>query len=383
MTSRPPASAGAGLAVALAMAAVLLGAVPRVVLALDALPDPLRPFVWSDVVHIWERDARGAALPYRDVAFEYPPATGMIWILIQTLAESAAVHVALWALVQAVAAGAVAYALAREAGLRRTLTHWSLAPQLFLYGSLNFETLALAPLVIAITLARRERPVAASAALAVGAAAKLFPAAVLPVVLVRASVRHARAAFLAAAVFVAVLGVAFAPTAAGPYSSLVSLSRYSAGIEPNLDSVAGLLVAAARAVGSDPLDAVIVVSIVGTIATFAVAVIPATRRARDVAVPAGLAIITVLLWSRLYSPQYSLWVTPFLALIGTPGRAFAWLTLADVIVFASVYPYTLAAPEGAARATLVAVLAAGVVLRHVALIGLWRATYRMASDRGA
>lgn len=374
MTARPPAFARTALVVAVAVTSVLLGAVPRVLRAAEALPEVLRPFVWSDVLHIWERGARDGSLPYRDVAFEYPPLTGTIWIAIQTVAGSAAVHVALWAMVQAIAAGVVAYGLARGAGPGRAFVYWSLAPQLFLFGSVNFETLALAPLVIALLLARSQRTVASSAALAVGTAAKLFPAAVLPVVLVRAAARDARAALVAAAAFATIMALAFAPTAPGPFSSLMSIFRYSVGIEPNLDSIAGLIRAVSREVGWDPLDAIVFASLVGTIFTYVVAVIPAARRAPDVGVAAGLAILSLLLWSRLYSPQYSLWILPFIALLGIPARTYALLTVADVLVFATIYPLTLVRwPHGDPWSPiLVAILAGAVVLRHVAIIASWR-----------
>lgn len=82
----------------------------------------------------------------------------------------------------------------------------------------------------------------------------------------------------------------------------------------------------------------------------------------------------MLLWSRLYSPQFSLWVLPFFALLGVGLRRYALLSLADLVVFATAYPLTLIAwgDDDPRAIALLGVLAAGVVLRHLALILVWR-----------
>ncbi|MBI4571279.1 MAG: DUF2029 domain-containing protein [Chloroflexi bacterium] len=369
----------------LAVASVALGALPRVLLAMDALPAALQPFVWSDVLHIWERGARAGSLPYRDVPFEYPPLTGMTWAAIEAVAGSAAAHVALWVAVQAAAAGVVAFALACAAGPKRAIVFWSLSPQLLLYGSVNFETFALAPLVIAVVLARRERMVVSSVALAVGTAVKLFPAAVLPVVLARSLRGDARAAVASAIAFSVVVAAAFAPTASAPFSSLFSPWRYSVGIEPNLDSPWGLVREVVRAAGWDPVEAIVAVTLVGTVATFVIAVLPAAWRAPDAAVGAGLAITTVLLWSRLFSPQYVLWLLPFFSLAIPSMRTFLLLTVADLGVFATIYPLTLVrwSPDDPLATALVGILAAAVLARHAVLILVWRALWSRRARRYA
>lgn len=349
-------------------------------LAAGVLPDALRPFIWSDVLHIWERGAREGQLPYRDVFFEYPPLVGYLWAGIEVVARSAAASVLLWAIVQAAAAGTVAAVLAREAGARRTLVYWSLAPQLVLYGSLNFETLALAPLVAAIAFARHGRVRGSAVALAIGTAVKLFPAAVLPVVVLARAARR-REGLAAMLLFGAVTLALFLPGIAAPFSTLGTLGRYSVGIEPNIDSVWGLVRDALGSAGTDPLGAIVAVTLAGTVVTYALVVVPAARRSADPSAAAGLTVAVVLLWSRLYSPQYSLWLLPFFALAALPVRTFALLTVADVAVFLTVYPLTLVGrgPGDSGAALLAAALAGAVVLRHAALILSARQLWRRAT----
>lgn len=372
MKREAPFATGLGVA-ALAAFTVLVGALPRILLAMDALPGWLRPFVWSDVLHIWERGVRYGQLPYSDAFFEYPPLTGAVWAAIDAASGgSPAAHVALWAAVQAAGAAVVGYVLVREAGVGRTLLCWSASPQLLLYGSLNFETLALAPLVVALAFQRRARLVTSSVALAVGTAAKLFPAAVMPVMLVRA--RGTGTAAAVAAAFAGVLAATFAPTATAPFSSLASLQRYSIGIEPNLDSPWGLVREILRSLGSDPIGAIVAATLAGTALTYALLVLPAAKRFADPVLPASLAIVTVLIWSRLYSPQYALWVLPFFALASLSRRTLLTMTAGDIGVFFTIYPFTLVPwrPDDPVLVALTGALVAAVAVRHLALIAVWR-----------
>jgi len=223
-------------------------------------------------------------------------------------------------------------------------------------------------------------------ALAVGTAVKLFPAAALPIVLARPFARRDRRAVIGgAAAFAAVLGATFAPTIAAPFSGLESLRRYSVGIEPNVDSIWGLGREVARAIGSDPIGLSAPATRGGTVATFALAVLPAAARSDRPAAAAGLAVTTVMLWSRLYSPQYTLWLLPFFALAALPWRTFALLTLADVGVFLAIYPLTLLrwGSGDPVHLALTAALSAAVVLRHVGLVLAWRELWSRSGERAA
>ena len=353
------------LPAALAAASVAVGAVPRILLAAGALPGPLRPFVWSDVLLTYQERLRGGAFPYFDAFFEYPPLIGYASGILARLMPGAVAYVAAWAVVCAVAAAIVAFLLARLAD-RRSALLWALSPQLFLYGSMNFDVLAVAWLVAALVLARGERPLAALAALAGGAVTKAFPAFVAPVELVRVWDRRGPAwTALGIVVFTAVATFLALPALIAPHS-LAESATY-VGALTNFDSAWGLISLAARGLALPfASEAIVVVSAVGLAVTY----VWTLRRGADLATGAALALLAVLLWTRLYSPQYSLWLVPFFALGALPSRAFALLCAADVLVFATVYPLTLIDwPRGDQLAgALFGVLAAGVVARHTALL---------------
>jgi len=361
---------------AIAAVFVLVGAVPRLLLAADALPDALRPFIWSDVLHTWERGMSGGRVPYWDTYFEYPPLVGYASALFSWLAPSAVAYVAMWTAVQAAAAAIVAAVLGR-----RPLVAWSFAPQLALLGPVNFDLVTIAALVLAVRFGRAHAPMRSAAAIAVGTAAKLFPAVALPVVLIReAAGRRMRAAATALAVFAVLVAAAYAPSALAPFSSLESITRYAARIPANFDSFWGLPAAAVAWTGLDPSRPILVITLAGLVISYAAVVLPAALRARDVAVPIALAVLTLLLWTRLYSPQFSLWALPFFALLPLDRRALTLLIAADLLVFATVYPLTLRewAADDPVRVALFAVLAAAVVVRHLALLLAWLSARRLA-----
>lgn len=366
---------GAAAAALAAAAMVAFGTVPRALLAAGALPDALRPLVWSDVLYIWERGLSGGRIPYRDGYFEYPPVVGYLSAALSIGSATAAIYVIAWGVVQAAVAAATAVLLARQAGADSAVRRWSLAPQLLLFGPLNFDLLAVLALVAAVHSERAGRAASGVVALAIGTAAKLFPAVAVPIVLLRGVRLDGIGGIAARALlFTAVLAAWYAPAAAAPFSSLESLRRYAAGTEANFDSFWGVLATTLARSGIDAGGAIALVTVAGLLLTYGAAVLPAALRSRGAAPPIGLAVVTLLLWSRLYSPQYSLWVLPFFALAALPRTTFIALGATDVVVFASVYPLTLVAwaPGDAWQSVLSGVLAAAVVLRHAALALTWR-----------
>ncbi len=364
------------LAVALLAAAVTaMGAIPRILLAAGLLPDGLHPFVWSDVFLIYVRGLSGHRLPYIDTAFEYPPLVAAASGLFSAVSDGPVLFVGLWSVVQTVVAGAVAWTLAGAADSRRTMWRFALAPQLLLLGAANFDLLAVAFFVAAIVAARARNETRAAVWLAVGTLSKLFPILAAPALILRAA-RPARVALVGAAIVLAgyvTASLAGRSAAGGPFYYLI-------GIEANFDSPWGLVARALDAAGvQGGQQIIVVVTLIGLAATFVLGVLPRARAA-DPAVPFGLAIVATLIWSRLYSPQYSLWLLPLFVLLPLRGRVFALLAAGDLIVFTTVYPLTLvrwASTDGRVP-VLMALLTAGIAIRFLAIVLIWRGIRALA-----
>jgi len=270
------------------------------------------------------------------------------------------------------AAAVTAVLLARESGAGPALWRWALAPQLLAYAGMNMDLLPAGLTVVAVIAARRRRMAGAMVALAFGGAAKLFPALAAPAVLVR---DRRRAPYLATA-FIVTLATLFIPSVLAPYSSLSGVAYYAAGYEAGGISVWGLARAALDGLGVPATaNVVLVLTTLGLAASYLLGVVPRSRRAIDPAVGVALAVIAVLFWSRLYSPQFSLWVLPLFALLPSLGRGtFALLAVADTTVFVGVSQLTLVQrdPSDAATTAFIVAVTVAVVLRHLALIRMWR-----------
>jgi hypothetical protein len=284
--------------------------------------------------------------------------------------DSPVVFVTLWGALQALLAATTAWTLAGAASARAAAWRFALAPQLLLLGAANFDLLAVALLSAALIAARARRDAGAASFLALGTLSKLFPIAAAPILLARAA-RPARVALVGAGI----IAIGYAAATLAGRSGATGPLYYLVGIDANFDSPWGLLTRVLDAAGvTQSQEIVVSITLVGLAATYLVAVLPLARAA-DPAVPFGLAVVTTLIWSRLYSPQYSLWLLPLFVLLPLSGRLFALLTAGDVIVFATVYPLTLVQwpPSDGVAAILFGALIIGVGVRLTALLGVWRA----------
>jgi len=188
-------------------------------------------------------------------------------------------------------------------------------------------------------------------------------------------------ALLAAAAFAGLLVVVYLPASLAPYPATRFVGAYAVEITANIDSPWVIVEHAISAIGVDGHLAVLVLTYAGFAVTYVLLVLPRARRAHDPVVGFGLATVTLLLWSRLYSPQYSLWLLPFFVLLPLRVRSFVLLTIADVGVFFTIYPLTLVIDASdPLRTAFLAALFASVALRVVALIVIWR---DIACDGGA
>jgi hypothetical protein len=359
------------VAAGLAAVTVLVSAAPRLMLASGALPDEARPFIWSDVIFTYAR-----SLPYWDRFFDYPPGIGYPAAAFVLISGDPVAYTALWTVVTVIGAAAVAVMLARAVGATRAIWYWSLSPQLLLLGALNFDVVPVALMVGAVLLARRGRPYLTSVTLAIGAVTKVFPAALFPLELVRLwRERGPRAALVALGLFTSAALLIVWPSLTAPFPS--TLSFLNAASRTNFDSIWGIAAAGLAGVGVPEAARWIgFLTLVGLMETYFRRAMPAARAAGDPARAALFALIAVLFWSRLYSPQFSLWLLPLFALAGVSARTYALLSLADVLVFTTVYPLTLVAwgTDDLAPVLLLGALALGVVLRHAALVVAWRDT---------
>ena len=271
-----------------------------------------------------------------------------------------------------VAAGVAGYLLASVAGTRRALGYWALTPQLLMLTGVNYDVLPVLITVAAVAASRSGRQTSALMLLVMGGLMKLFPFASAPVQLLRGE-RRVLMSIAALAVIVAVS----MPMLLAPRGTELLLF-YPTGLEANVDSVWGILRSALLSAGL-PADPVVTAITLGGLALTYLLLLRRAARAQDPAIGYAIAIVVFLLWSRRYSPQYALWLLPFFALVPLPLRLFALLSVADVVIFFTIYPLTIRSGPADPPAVGIAFLAGAVALRHVGLIGLLRALLARAA----
>ena len=285
----------------------------------------------------------GGGLPYRDVAFEYPPLAAPVIALpgfVSTGEEAFRWAFALWTLGAAIAVvllcGALAFATGGDE--RRAMFAAALMPVLL--GALvrtHFDLFPVVLLLAGLFLLVRHRPRAGLAVLGVGAMTKGFPLVAVPVALAWLMARGDRraawqGALACAGVIVVLAGAALAASPEGALDAV----RYHLDRPVQVESSPALVLLGLDAAGagqatgvssyrsdgllhpaSDAVAALFVIALVAFVALLCVGV--ARRPDERQLVLAALAACTAFaLLGKVLSPQFLIWVIPLGAL------AFAW-----------------------------------------------------------
>ena len=327
-----------GTWIAAAAAAVVLG------ISFYALGHWLEQGLLSDVGGYQERAAsiRAGDVPYRDFAFEYPPAALAPMLLPAYMSWSYATSFAALMGVCGAACIAVSASALRAVGadVDRTwaaLLAIGVAP--LVLGSLFDTRFDLWPTLLAVgALAAlvRERPVLSGALLGLGFAAKLWPAVLLPIGLAYLWRRRGRASALThLAAFVAVAAACFLPFVIIAPHGLRAMFADQLGRPLQVESLGAAVLMAAEHLGLRPLTtidshgaqalsgrgaglAANLSTLLEVATVVAIWVVFARRRNPNreaVLLAAAAAVAALVAFDRVLSPQYLIWIVPFIPLV--------------------------------------------------------------------
>ena len=302
-------------------------------------------------------------VPYRDFFMEYPPGALAVFLPPDVFGGEHynAAFKALMAVCGAATIVVVALVLARLGATRPRI--WTslllLAVSPAALGPISLNTYDAWPAfltVAALALLLASSPVAAFAVLALAFAAKVYPVVLLPPALVyvwRTRGRVVTARSLAA--FAAVAAIVIAPFLALAPHGLAESFRAQAGRGLQEESLGGSLLAVADRLGwytatlvhrtghaisydlAGPLPRALAVasSVSQALAVLVVAWVYARGRdePRRLVIACAAAVAGFLAFTRFFSPQYMVWLVPFVALLGPA----AWLVTAVALVLAQVW----------------------------------------------
>jgi hypothetical protein len=292
---------------------------------------------------------RGGAVPYRDFPFEYPPAALPAYLVPAYMSWSYATSFAV--LMGVCGAGCIAAAASalRAIGADAAQT-WAgllaIGVSPLVLGSLFDTRYDLWPTLLAIgALAAvvRKRPVVSGLFLGLGFAAKLWPAVLLPIAVAHLWRQRGRATALAhVATFVAVAAACFLPFAVLAPHGLRAMFADQLDRPLQVESLGAAVLMAAQHLGMHPLATVSThgaqalrgrgAGLAADLSTafelaavFGVWIAFARRRNVDgeaTLLAAAAAVSALVAFDRVLSPQYLIWLVPFVPLV-RGGRGIA------------------------------------------------------------
>jgi Glycosyltransferase family 87 len=304
----------------------------------------------SDVpvyVH-YSRLVRSGHVPYRDFRFEYPPAALPAMLLPSYMSWRFATSFAV--LMGVCGAGCIAAA----ASALRAVGAWpertwaallTIGVSPLALGSLFDTRFDLWPTLLAVgALAAvvRERPIVSGALLGLGFAAKLWPAVLLPIAVAHLWRRRGRAGgLLAVAAFVLVAAACFLPFAVLAPDGLHAMFSDQLGRPLQVESLGAAVLMAAQHLGMHPLTTITthgaqalrgrgaglaadLSTACEVVSVLAVWILFARRRSADgeaVLLAAAAAVAALVAFDKVLSPQYLIWLVPFVPLV-RGGRGF-------------------------------------------------------------
>ena len=375
---------------------VVLGACTLLVLASAAWKgvclDGSRNFrltCYSDVLELWSsRDLVSHDFPYvggRLVdgnpvgAFEYPVLTGVFLWFSALFADSRLSYLVVSTLLLGPFAVLVAWRLFQLTGRRALL--WAAAPALILYALHNWDLLAVAAAVGGIVAWHRGRSLRAAVLFGVGTCLKLYPGLfVLPLAADRLA-RGDRAGALR------VLGVGAATVLAinlpfvladrqGWATTYVFQSARSADLTSN-----SLWFWIAPIFTTDQLNLITpALVLAGLLVAVAYGLVQARKGGEfPFLAVCGAALVGFLLWNKASSPQYTLWVLPFFALLRVRLGWWVAYAVSDALVYVGVFRWFHDLNTGTDFGLAKQLLIVGVWTK-TALLGLLFVVFLRATD---
>jgi uncharacterized membrane protein len=259
------------------------------------------------------------------------------------LAETANEYLVHSAILLAPAGILVAWLLGRLSGRRALL--WSAAPALALYAFHNWDLLVVAAAVAGLYMWLTNRPLAAAVLFGVGGALKMYPLMfVAPVFLALISEGRRRTALVTAGAGLGTFAAINLPFAVANYSGWWATYEFHRARGPNFDNIWSIRDLGPLSLPALTPDQLNLVTAVLTASFVAAALWIGWLKARSgrgfpvVAVCAAV-LVAFLLWNKVHSPQYTLWLLPFFVL--TRVHIGWWLayTVVDLATYVGTFRF--------------------------------------------
>ncbi|MEP6623677.1 MAG: glycosyltransferase 87 family protein [Acidimicrobiia bacterium] len=295
----------------------------------------------SDLPHlVLGRGIGPDALPYLDRPLEYPVGSGLLFYL-ATLVTTSPLGVLI---VTAVAATAtcvvITVALERRVGARAW--RWAVGTPVLLFAFQNWDVFAIAAMVFGILAFDRGNSSRAGVWLGVGAFVKLFPAFVIPPLVISRWARGDRRGAVrlagAGAVTFAVLNL---PVLVANPSGWWYPLDFQSQRQTTWGTVwhYGFRIVGAPVSGTAGSHFANAVCLVALVIGLGWLSIVAVRRRLEPFPIAAVAVAVFVLTNKVYSPTYDVWLVPFFVLLAVPRRVWVGFCAVDLAIYVLVFGY--------------------------------------------
>jgi uncharacterized membrane protein len=309
-------------------------------------------FCYSDVIPLWGNERLNVgAVPYRDTAVEYPVLTGgFMWLTAELTRGIHAVHTSwpdiivfgvLTAFLLSICGLVTTVATTQTAGRRPyDAAIFALSPLLVFHAFSNWDLLATAFTALALLAWARQRPVLAGAMIGLGTAAKLYPIFLLVAIgiLSLRTRKWADAGWATVTAVVSWLTVNL-PIALAYHRGWWQFYKFSIDRPAERSTIWAMARTAAVASLQDadtafwkPPGAAVALALIAALLLIAWLGLRAPIRPR-LAQLVFLCVLAFLLTTKVWSPQYSLWLVPLLALARPRWRLALLWQFTEILVW--------------------------------------------------
>jgi hypothetical protein len=309
---------------------------------------------------------------------EYPVLTGLFMYVAALLSDSGDEFMVWNSVLLSLVAVATTVVLYVACGDKRYVAYWAAAPPLILYAFHNWDLLAVLFGTLGLFFYSRAQFWQSGMACAFGASAKLFPLFFLPVLGLAILGRERRLG--PDSWRFGLGGVGGLLLVNGPFMLLnyelwKMTYTFHAKRTPNFETLWWAIAHYGErwqqqwmqeAAAKKFIDLVGVLGILSLI--IALGVLTFTGRVPAIQAAFG-AMLTFMLFNKIYSVQYTLWVMPFFVLLRLPIRKFGALIVGDTIVYIAIFTVFLHFDDGRFD-EYYNYVAIGVVVRTLALAWL-------------
>jgi uncharacterized membrane protein len=302
----------------------------------------------------------------RDGAIEYPVLTGVFMYVSSFPADDTDTYLRVSGFFLAPFALVVAYLLFRLSRYRALL--WALAPALAFYAFHNWDLLVVAAAVVGLWLWSRGTPLWAAVAFGVGASFKMYPIFFLaPLALDALRRAGSKEALRLLGAGVGTFALINLPFVIANFDGWLATYSFHSQRGPNFETIWYF---GRPSWGPSRIN---LVSALLTAAFFLGILAYGWIRSRGekgypvLQTSAGL-LAAFMLWNKVHSPQYTLWLLPFFALLVVNVGWWVSYTLADAAVYMGVFRWFHEIGQGRDMSNAKRLLIAGTWVRAALLL---------------